>query len=238
MLDIIQDDDYLIAINKPAGLMPVAPPPPPNEAAKAPKPVTLEDEVKKYLAKRYKLPNAEAIYLSAITYPDTETSGVALFAKTTSAARFLKTGLEKRSFNFQFWALTASRPKLESGSLVHYLRYAYAQDAMQVFTNNQPGTQKATLRYELLAALGNSNLLVINTYTNIPHQVRAQLARIGCPARGDKKYGDTKTAAAKIVFVHLRTLSFIHPHNSQPVTLYAYVNDREQLWRTFAHFDE
>ncbi|OWY22029.1 RNA pseudouridine synthase [Sphingobacteriales bacterium UPWRP_1] len=234
-LDILQDDEYLIAANKPAGLLPVLPPPTDKRQPAAGTP-TLLDEVKKYLLKRYK--REGGIYLELICTPDTEAGGIALFAKNNRSAQRLKTDLQNRKFLFEFWALSAHRPKLETGRLVHFLRYAYDKDMMQVFTTHQPNTQKAVLQYELLAALANSNLLVAHTGNYLPQQVRAQFARIGCPIRGDKKYGETKTPSAKQTYLHLCKLTFTHPHSEQQITLSAKIDEKDNYWRFFAHFED
>ncbi len=234
LIDILLDDEHLIAVSKPAGLLAIPPPVDAKDNSKVPP--NLSNQIRQYLMKRYN--KTGSIYLELITAPDTETSGIALFSKNTRDTQKLKTDLQKGGITFEYWALTASRPKLENGSLVHFLRYAYAKDIMQVFTSHQANTHKAVLRYELLAALGNSNLLVIQSYSNLKQQVRAQLARIGSPVRGDKKYGDTKTLSAKITYVHLRKITFIHPGTHQSTTLSTRIDEKDQLWRTFAHFEE
>ncbi|OWY21974.1 RNA pseudouridine synthase [Sphingobacteriales bacterium UPWRP_1] len=234
MLDILQDDDHLIALNKPAGIPCL--PPDPTDKRQAPAGTPLLEEVKQYLLNRYK--REGGIYLELICAPDTDASGIALFAKNNRSAQRLKTDLQNRKFLFEFWALCAHRPKLETGRLIHFLRYAYEKDQMQVFTNHQPNTQKAVLQYELLAALANSNLLRVHTGNYLPQQVRAQFSRIGCPVRGDKKYGDTKTASAKHVYIHLHKLTFQHPATAQPLTLFARVNEKDNYWRFFVQFEE
>lgn len=232
-LDILQDDEHLIAVNKPAGVVAIAIPIDKRQKITG---KTLHEEVRNYLAKRN---NREGgIYLELVFAPDTEASGIALFAKNARSLQRLKEAMQNRKFSFEFWVLTAKRPKLETGRLVHFLRYAYEKDIMQVFTNNQPNTQKAVMQYELLAALANSNLLVVQTSTYLPQQVRAQLARINCPIRGDKKYGETKTITANTAYIHLRSLSFTHPATSQPISLSMHINDKDNLWRHFAHFEE
>lgn len=232
--DIILDDEFIIVVNKPAGLL--ATPPPQDGKEKSRPPVTLSSLVKQYLTKHTN--KTGSLYLELIAAPDTETSGIALFSKNIKATQKLKSDIQKLKISFEYWALTANRPKLETGSLVHFLRYAYVKDIMQVFTTHQPNSIKSVLRYEMLAALGNSNLLVLQTFSNHKQQIRAQLARIGTPVRGDKKYGDTKTASAKITYAHLRKITFNHPESNQPLVLSTKIDEKDQLWKTFLHFED
>ena len=174
MIKILYEDNHLVAVYKRAGILTQGD----DTGDKC-----LMDEVKEYLKEKYKKPGN--VFLGLLHRLDRPVSGIVLFAKTSKGASRLSEQFRNHSVQKIYHALVEKEPKQKSGTLVHYLKKDEKQNYTTVFDIPTDGALKAELDYEVI---GN-NILKIHLKTGRSHQIRAQLAHVGCPIVGDSKYG-------------------------------------------------
>jgi 23S rRNA pseudouridine1911/1915/1917 synthase len=209
-IQVIYEDNHLIAVNKRAGDIVHA-----DETQDA----TLEDAVKEYIKVRYNKPGD--VWLGVLHRLDRPATGVTIFARTSKAAERMSKLFQKREINKTYYAITKKTPDPLEGKLIHYIVKDEATNRVKV--KNTPGTdgKKAELFYEVVGHLDAATLIKINLLTGRPHQARAQLAKIGCPILGDLKYGDTIAHYDQSIALHCREMSFIHPVTNKPIKITA-----------------
>ena len=174
MLKVLYEDNHLIAVYKPAGVLVQG-----DETGDK----CLMDEVKEYIKKKYNKPGD--VFLGLLHRLDRPVSGIILFAKTSKGASRLSEQFRNHAVQKIYHALVEKSPKQKFGTLINYLKKDEKQNYTMVFDEPTDGALKAELDYEVVG----KNLLKINLKTGRPHQIRAQLAHIGCPIVGDTKYG-------------------------------------------------
>jgi len=177
MLKVLYEDNHLIAVFKPAGVLVQG-----DETGDK----CLMDEVKEYLKKKYNKPGN--VFLGLLHRLDRPVSGVILFAKTSKGASRLSEQIRNYKVKKVYQALVEGKPKNKQGILINYLKKDEQKNFVTVFDAPTDGALKAELDYEVIG----DNLLQINLKTGRPHQIRAQLAHIGHPIVGDTKYGSKK----------------------------------------------
>lgn len=222
---ILYEDNHLIAVNKPAGWLVQG-----DNTGDLP----LSEWVKRYIKDRYHKPGE--VFLGVIHRLDRPVSGVVVFARTSKALERMNRLFADRKIQKTYWAITAERPEPISGHLTHYIlkdksrNIAKAYDQM---SKRAKGAKKADLDYELIASIGDNHLLKVTPHTGRPHQIRVQLSKLGCPIRGDLKYGFPKANYDASIHLHARALSFIHPVKKEPVTIEADPPEEDQIWGLF-----
>ncbi len=224
-LEVLYEDNHLIAVNKPAGMLVHA-----DETGD----VSLDRHVKKYIKKKYDKPGD--VFLGVIHRIDRPVSGTIVFARTSKALTRMTQLFSKREVEKRYWAVTYQRPDPNEATLIHYLTKDKAKNRVNL-SNRQRSkdAKKCELRYELLSEVGDHYLIDVFPKTGRPHQIRAQLAKIGCSIRGDKKYGSTYNQRNGMIHLHSRSLSFMHPVKKEPVFIQS-KPPREQIWYMFDHF--
>lgn len=223
-IQVLFEDNHLIAVNKPAGLL--------VQGDKTGD-VTLADWVKRYIKDRYKKPGA--VFLGIIHRLDRPVSGVVIFARTSKALTRMNALFRDRAIEKTYWAITRHElPELKD-ELVHYLLKDTTKNKTKAYdrlSNRNAKAKKAVLSYQLIGRLGEHRLLEVELKTGRPHQIRAQLGKIGCPIRGDLKYGAERPNNDGNIHLHSRRLAFIHPVKKEPVRIEA-ATPNEQVWRSF-----
>lgn len=224
-LEIIYEDNHLIAVNKPAGVLVQG-----DETGDTP----MADYVKMYIKDRYDKPGD--VFLGVIHRIDRPVSGVVVFARTSKALARMNKLFEERKVEKTYWAIVQKRPDPLSAHLVHYMIKDRDRNIAKAL--DQPGkygkeAKKAELDYELMLSIGDHHLLEVKPLTGRPHQIRAQLGKMGYPIRGDVKYGAQQGNKDGSIHLHCRSLSFIHPIKLTPVTITAEV-PHDPLWRNFS----
>ena len=209
-LNIIYEDNHLIAINKSSGVLVQG-----DETGDQP----LVEICKEYIKDKYQKPGE--VFLGVVHRLDRPVSGVVVFARTSKALSRMNELFRARETKKIYWALTDVKPLNVFGNLVHWLRKDESKNKTTVFTRDTPGTQQAELQYRVMTSAGGRWLLEVYPITGRSHQIRAQLASMGCPILGDRKYGSIVPANGGSIALHARSLTFLHPVKKEPLTLEA-----------------
>lgn len=215
----IYEDAHLIAINKPAGYL--------AETHKKDE-KTLVDLVSQYLSmQRGKPMDAYAVHRL-----DRRVSGILLFAKTQEALEGMIALFKQRKVNKTYWAIVHQAPPQEQAQLTHWLTRDKEQNI--TFTHHEPmeNSKKAELAYRTIAEANGYYLLEVYPFTGRTHQIRAQLASVGCPIVGDYKYGYPRETPRKAIALHAKRLRFDHPITHENVDL-SIDKPNAQLWNNF-----
>ena len=220
-LEIIYEDNHIIAVNKKAGDLVQG-----DQTGD----VTLADDVKAYIKNKYNKPGD--VFLGIVHRIDRPVSGVVLFARTSKALVRLNKMFQDKTIKKTYWAIVDQRPEIEEGRLVHYIKKNQDKNRSNLFDKEKHGAKEAILNYQLIVSFTNYHLLEINLETGRHHQIRAQLARIGCHIKGDLKYGAKRSNENGGICLHSRSISFEHPTLKEPITITATPPD-EPLWNEF-----
>jgi len=190
---------------------------------------SLVDYIKKYLREKYNKPGN--IYCGVVHRLDRPVSGAVVFTKTEKALVRLNKQIHDRLFTKKYWAIVRNAPPKEEDILIDYLIKNEKQNKSYVTKDTEKGS-KAELKYKVLAKSDYYNLLEVELFTGRHHQIRVQLAKIGCPIKGDLKYGFGRSNKISSICLHARELSFEHPTLKEKMTFIAPVPD-EPLWKWF-----
>lgn len=207
---ILFEDNHLIVVNKKAGQLVQG-----DNTGDEP----LSETLKKYLKEKYHKPG-EA-FLGVVHRLDRPTSGVVVFAKTSKALARLNKQFAEKTTQKIYWALVAQIPEKTSGKLVHYLKRFSANNTSKAYPKEVSGSKRAVLNYRLLKSLDRYHLLEIELETGRHHQIRVQLSALGCPIKGDLKYGAPRSNPDGSISLHARQLSLEHPVTKKRITFIA-----------------
>lgn len=209
-LQVLYEDNHLIAINKRPGDLVQG-----DKTGDAP----LSEIIKVYLKEKYQKPGN--VYLGVVHRLDRPTSGVVLFAKTSKALTRLNKMFADKETTKTYWAITKKSPEKEKDRLVHFLKRNPKQNKSYAHSKIVPESKKAILSYQKIEQLKHYTALEIQLETGRHHQIRSQLSAIGCPIKGDLKYGADRSNSNGSIHLHARKLAFIHPVKKEAVTLMA-----------------
>ena len=223
-LQVLYEDNHLIAINKPAGYLV-------QGDITGDKP--LSEMVKMYIKDRY---NKQGdVFLGTIHRLDRPVSGVLLFARTSKAVRRMNELFRNREIHKTYLAVVAKRPNPLNGHISNYLLKDGKRNFVKVYEQLGRRTAKAKLGeldYKLIGEIGNNFLLEVNPLTGRPHQIRAQLAHMGYPIVGDRKYGSKHKIEDGSILLHCQQMSFIHPVKKEKVVI-TVEPPEGQIWELF-----
>lgn len=221
---VIYEDNHLIGVNKPAGWL---------VQADITGDMTLADWTKAYIKHRYKKPGD--VFLGVIHRIDRPVSGTVIFARTSKGLTRMNELIKERKIEKKYWAVTAIRPNPLSADLTHYILKDREKNKVKVFdqpSRRSKDAKQAELSYSLLSGIGDNYLLEVMLKTGRSHQIRAQLARVGYPIRGDIKYGFKKPNQDASIHLHCRSMSFLHPVKKEQVCIQS-DPPNEQIWNLF-----
>ncbi|MGD9993321.1 MAG: RluA family pseudouridine synthase [Salinivirgaceae bacterium] len=219
---VLYEDNHIIAINKSVSDIVQG-----DKTGDEP----LSEKVKSYLKTKYQKPGN--VFVGVTHRLDRPTSGVVLFARTSKALTRLNAMFqEKTQIQKTYWAIVKNRPEEDSGRLVHLLLRDTQKNKSTVAKKPVKEAKEAILEYEVVAQSDNFYLLQINLLTGRHHQIRAQLAAIGCPIKGDLKYGFPRSNPDGGISLHARSIEFLHPVSKENVKITAPVPD-DSLWKFF-----
>ncbi len=218
---ILFEDNHLIIINKR-----------PSELVQGDKTgdSSLIETVKNYLKITYQKPGN--VFLGLAHRIDRPVSGAVIFAKTSKSLSRLNEQIKNREISKTYWAITKAIPPKEEDQLLHWLIKDEARNKSRAYKKEQPGTKKAELKYKLISKSKDYCLLEVDLITGRHHQIRVQLAEIGCPIKGDLKYGFARSNKDASISLHARKLSFIHPVKKENMEIIA-PPPKDVLWDFF-----
>lgn len=209
-LDIIYEDNHLIVINKRVGDIV-------QGDSTGDKP--LSDIVKEYIKKKYDKPGD--VYLGVVHRLDRPTTGIVLFAKTSKALTRLNEAFKNRATQKTYWAVIKNIPPKEKDTLVHFLKRNPKNNTSKAHSKEVPESKQASLSYDVIKKLDHYFVLEIDLHTGRHHQIRAQLQAIGCPIKGDLKYGFDRSNPNGGIHLHARKLALTHPVSKEIHTFIA-----------------
>ena len=220
-MTVVYEDNHLIIVNKTA-----------SEIVQGDKTgdVPLLETVKQYLKEKYAKPGN--VFLGVTHRLDRPVSGLVVFAKTSKALARLNEMFRKGEVKKTYWAVVKTCPQVEEGELVHYLVRNEKQNKSYAYDKEVNGSKKAVLHYRLIGHSENYYLLEVDLKTGRHHQIRCQLAKIGCPIKGDLKYGFPRSNPDGSICLHARKVCFVHPVSKEQIVVTAPVPDGN-LWKAF-----
>ncbi len=220
-LDVCYEDNHLIAINKSCGVLLQG-----DETGDQP----LVELTKQYIKEKYAKPGA--VFLGVVHRIDRPVSGVVLFARTSKALSRMNELFRSRETEKIYWAITDQQPAKPEGTLTHWLLKDEKKNRTTAYSRETPGALHSELSYRVIARHQGHYLLEVAPKTGRPHQIRVQLADMGCPIVGDLKYGSTAITNPQSIALHARRLSFVHPVQRISVKVEA-LPPNQSWWRSF-----
>lgn len=218
---ILYEDNHIIVINKKASEIVQG-----DKTGDEP----LSEKLKNYIKIKYNKPGN--VFVGVVHRLDRPVSGAVIFAKTSKALTRLNLMLKNHEIKKFYWAITKNQPPKESDHLVDYLKKNSEKNKSFISKSNKLNALKAELNYELIKASKTYYLLEIELLTGRHHQIRAQLAHIGCPIKGDLKYGFPRSNKDASIDLHARKIIFIHPVSKVKLEIIAPLPN-ENLWSFF-----
>ncbi|WP_339887050.1 RluA family pseudouridine synthase [uncultured Flavobacterium sp.] len=218
-LQILHEDNHIIVINKRVGDIVQG-----DKTGDKP----LSEVVKEYIKDKYNKPGE--VYLGVVHRLDRPTTGIIVFAKTSKALTRLNESFKNRETQKTYWAVVKNFPPKEKDTLIHFLKRNPKNNTSKAHTKEVPESKKASLDYSVIKKLDNYFTLEINLHTGRHHQIRAQLTAIGCPIKGDLKYGFDRSNPDGGIHLHARKLVLTHPVTKETVTFEAPVPN-DVVWK-------
>ena len=223
-MTVVYEDNHIIVVNKTA-----------SEIVQADKTgdTPLSETVKQYLKEKYQKPGN--VFLGVTHRLDRPVSGLVIFAKTSKALTRLNEMFRAGEVKKTYWAVVKNAPKESEGELVHFLVRNEKQNKSYAYDKEVPNSKKAVLDYRLIGRSENYYLLEVDLKTGRHHQIRCQLAKMGCPIKGDLKYGSPRSNPDGSICLNARRVRFVHPVSKELIELKAPLPEGN-LWKGFELF--
>lgn len=222
-LQVLYEDNHIIVVNKRPGDIVQG-----DKTGDKP----LSEVVKSYLKEKYNKPGN--VYLGVVHRLDRPTSGIVLFSKTSKALPRLNKLFKEKEAKKTYWAIVKNEPPKQADTLTHFLKRNPKQNKSYAHIKEVPDSKKAILEYRVLKKLDNYYLLEVDLQTGRHHQIRSQLSAIGCPIKGDLKYGFDRSNKDASIHLHARELRFIHPVKKEEIHLVAALPSEDPIWRAIS----
>jgi len=223
---VLYEDNHLLVVNKAAGVL---------VQGDATGDVPLVDQCKAYIKEKYQKPGD--VFLGVVHRLDRPVTGVVVLARTSKALERMNTLFRERETAKTYLAIVKQKPAEPEGTLIHWLIKDEKKNKTTAYRKETPAALKSELEYSIQASANGHWLLRINPLTGRSHQIRVQLASMGCVIRGDLKYGDDQANEDGSIYLHARRLAFVHPVKNEPVTYEAPLPETG-MWKYFAKFEE
>lgn len=217
-LQILHEDNHIIVVNKRVGDIVQG-----DKTGDKP----LSEIVKEYIKDKYNKPGD--VFLGVVHRLDRPTTGIVIFAKTSKALERLNKMFSERATQKTYWAVVKNKPPKSQDNLIHFLKRNEKNNTSKAHLKEVPESKKASLDYKIIKELNNYFALEINLHTGRHHQIRAQLQAIGCPIKGDLKYGFDRSNPDGGIHLHARKLVVIHPVSKEEIMLVA-PTPNEVVW--------
>lgn len=220
-MTVVYEDNHIIVVNKDSGEIVQG-----DKTGDTP----LSDIVKEYIRQKYNKPGN--VFLGVVHRLDRPVSGLVVFAKTSKALTRLNEMFRTNSVHKTYWAITRNTPPQPSGRLEQWIVRNEKQNKSYVYNREVPNSKKAVLEYSTIGASDNYTLIEVRLMTGRHHQIRCQLAAMGCPIKGDLKYGARRSNPDGSISLMSRHVEFIHPVSKETVSLLAPLPPHS-LWTVF-----
>ena len=220
-INILYEDNHLIVLNKSV-----------SDLVQGDKTgdKSLDVKTKEYLKNLYKKPGN--VFLGVIHRLDRPVSGVVVFARTSKALSRMNKLFQEKKVQKKYWAIVSDKPPVEEERLNHFLVRKSNLNKSFAYSTAKKGSKEASLSYRLMGRTKNYFFLEIALHTGRHHQIRCQLAKIGCPIKGDLKYGSGRSNPGGGISLHAREIEFIHPVLKEELKIIA-APPKDVLWNEF-----
>ena len=220
-MDVVYEDNHIIIVNKRS-----------SESVQGDKTGDRPrvEEVKEYIKEKYHKPGN--VFLGVVHRLDRPVSGLVVFARTGKALARLNEMFRTKEVKKTYWAIVGNCPASPEGELCHWLVRNEKQNKSYAYDAEKPGAKQAILDYRLIGRSDRYYLLEVDLKTGRHHQIRCQLAKIGCPIKGDLKYGAPRSNPDGSISLHARRVRFIHPVSKKEICVEAPLPE-DRLWHSF-----
>lgn len=209
-IEVLHEDNHLLIVNKPIGVL---------VQGDATGDEPLVEIGKQYIKERYHKPGA--VFLGVVHRLDRPVSGVVVFARTSKSLTRMNEQFRDKKTKKTYWAIVSQRPPDKSGRLVHWLVKDEKKNKTTAYAKENNQGKRSELDYKVIENQGNYFLIQVNPITGRGHQIRVQLASMGCPIVGDVKYGSPSPNEDGSICLHAKMLEFIHPVTMEPLRIEA-----------------
>lgn len=218
-MEVVYEDNHLLVVNKAPGEIVQG-----DKTGDTP----LVETLKLWLKEKYAKPGN--VFCGVVHRLDRPVGGLVIFAKTSKALSRLNEMFRNGEVNKTYWAITRNLPPKEEDTLTHYITTTERNNKCYASLTEKKGSQKAVLKYRHIASTDRYHLLEVNLLTGRKHQIRVQLSAIGCPIKGDLKYGDKRSNPDGSISLMSHRIEFTHPVSGNKIDVTAPVPD-DNLWR-------
>jgi len=224
-MTILYEDNHILIVNKACG-----------EIVQVDKTgdSSLEETLKVWLKEKYNKPGN--VFLGVTHRLDRPVTGIVIFAKTSKVLPRLNMMFQNGEIHKTYWALVKTPLRQEEGVLEHYIVRNEKQNKSYAYDTEKPNSKKAILHYKLIGKSDTYYLLEVDLKTGRHHQIRCQLAKMGCPIKGDLKYGFPRSNPDGGISLHSRQVEFIHPVSGIRISVTAPLPQNDQIWRHFEQY--
>ena len=220
-MEVVYEDNHIIIVNKQSGEIVQG-----DKTGDRP----LSDIVKDYIKEKYQKPGA--VFLGVVHRLDRPVSGLVVFARTSKALTRLNKMFAEGEVHKTYWALVKNAPQKTEDTLTHWLVRNEKQNKSYAYATEKPNAKKAILKYRLIGKSDNYSLLEVQLMTGRHHQIRCQLAAMGCPIKGDLKYGAPRSNPDGSISLQSHRVEFIHPVSKETIHVVSPLPDNK-LWKSF-----
>ena len=221
-MTVLYEDNHIIAVNKSSSEIVQG-----DKTGDQP----LSEIIKLYIKEKYNKPGE--VFLGVVHRLDRPVSGVVLFAKTSKSLTRLNEMFRTHEIKKTYWAIVKEKPEKSEARLEHYLTRNEKQNKSMAYDKPRADAKHSALSYRLIANSNTYYLLEVQLETGRHHQIRCQLAKMGCPIKGDLKYGFSRSNPNGGISLHARSVEFIHPVSKLAIHIIAPVPENDPLWITF-----
>lgn len=220
-MKIIYEDNHIIIVNKAPGEIVQG-----DKTGDKP----LVETLKQWLKEKYNKPGN--VFCGVVHRLDRPVGGLVVFAKTTKALTRLNEMFRNGKIEKTYWALSRNKPEQSEGRLVHFITTTEHNNKSYASLTERGNSKRAVLTYRLLGSSEHYNLIEVKLETGRKHQIRVQLSAIGCPIKGDLKYGDKRSNPDGSISLMARRIRFVHPVSKQEIDVTASLPE-DSLWQAF-----
>ena len=218
-MEVVYEDNHIIIVNKKSGEIVQG-----DKTGDRP----LSDIVKDYIKEKYAKPGA--VFLGVVHRLDRPVSGLVVFARTSKALSRLNKMFAEGKVHKTYWAIVKNAPRINEGTLEHWLVRNEKQNKSYAYDTEKPNAKKAILKYRVISHSDNYSLLEVKLMTGRHHQIRCQLAAMGCPIKGDLKYGAPRSNPDGSISLMSHRVEFVHPVSKETIIVEAPLPD-DALWQ-------